>query len=211
MRLSDLRPTPGSVRKPKRVGRGNASGHGTYSTRGGKGQTARSGYRMPPAFEGGQTPLWKRVPKRGFKNPQRKSYAFVNVGQLNELFPDGAEITPKVLEERGLIERSLSGVKILGDGPLAKKLIVKAHKFSKSAREKILAAGGQVVALIPEEVTAPSEPQPAEEKAETQAKPVKKKAQTTEQDVKDVKEARTKEEKAPKPKTPKKSEGKTGK
>lgn len=210
MRLSDLRPTPGSVRKPKRVGRGNASGHGTYSTRGGKGQTARSGYRMPPAFEGGQTPLWKRVPKRGFKNPHRKSYAFVNVGQLNEVFPDGAEITPKVLEERGLIEKALSGVKILGDGPLAKKLIVKAHKFSKSAREKILAAGGQVVALIPEEAPAPPEPKTAEEsiKAEAQAKPVKKKAQTAEQSVK---EAKTQEEKASKPKTSKKSEGKTGK
>lgn len=151
MKLSDLRPVPGSVRKPKRVGRGNASGHGTYSTRGGKGQTARSGYRMPPAFEGGQTPLWKRVPKRGFKNPQRKRYAFVNVGQLNERFADGAEITPKILEERGLVQKFLSGVKILGDGPLSKRLIVKAHKFSKSAREKILAAGGQAIALLPEE------------------------------------------------------------
>lgn len=199
MRLSDLRPTPGSVRKPKRVGRGNASGHGTSSTRGGKGQTARSGYRMPPAFEGGQTPLWKRVPKRGFKNPRRKSYAFVNVGQLNEVFSDGAEITPKVLEERGLVERFLGGVKILGDGPLAKKLIVKAHKFSKSAREKILAAGGQVVPLIPEE---------PERVEEAQAKPVKKKAQVAEQGAQ---EAKAEEGKAPKPKTPKKSEGKAGK
>lgn len=214
MRLSDLSPTPGSVRKPKRVGRGNASGHGTSSTRGGKGQTARSGYRMPPAFEGGQTPLWKRVPKRGFKNPRRRSYAFVNVGQLNEVFSDGAEITPKVLEERGLIERFLGGVKILGDGPLAKKLIVKAHKFSKSAREKILAAGGQVVALVPEEEPTPPEPTIVEEKsektekAEAQTKPVKKKAQAAEQSVK---EAETKEEKASKPKTSKKSESKPGK
>jgi len=199
VRLSNLRPTPGSVKKPKRVGRGNASGHGTSATRGGKGQTARSGYRMPPAFEGGQTPLWKRVPKRGFKNPHRKSYAFVNVGQLNEVFSDGAEITPKVLEERGLVERLFSGVKILGDGPLAKKLIVKAHKFSKSAREKIIAAGGQVVALIPEEATVLSEPKTTEETAEAQVKPVKKKAQAAE------------EEQAPKPKTLKKSEGKAGK
>ncbi len=208
MRLSDLRPTPGSVRKPKRVGRGNASGHGTYSTRGGKGQTARSGYRMPPAFEGGQTPLWKRIPKRGFKNPHRRSYAFVNVGQLNEVFSDGAEITPKVLQERGLIEKVEGGVKILGDGPLAKKLIVKAHKFSKSAREKILAAGGQVVALIPEEA-APPQPQSVEEKQEEKIEEkaeaqVKKKAQTAKQQ-----ESQT--EKAPKPKTSKKSEGKTGK
>jgi large subunit ribosomal protein L15 len=156
MKLSDLRPTPGSVKKLKRVGRGNASGHGTYSTRGGKGQTARSGYRMPPAFEGGQTPLWKRVPKRGFKNPLRKSYAFVNVGQLNEVFPDGAEITPKALKQHGLIKKYRNGVKILGDGPLSKKFIVKAHKFSESAKEKILAAGGQAIALLPE----PEQPKP---------------------------------------------------
>lgn len=192
MRLSDLRPTPGSVRKPKRVGRGNASGHGTYSTRGGKGQTARSGYRMPPAFEGGQTPLWKRVPKRGFKNPTRKSYAFVNVGQLNERFPDGAEVTPQILEEQGIIKKSLHGVKILGDGPLSKRLIVKAHKFSKSAREKIVAAGGQAIALLLEK---PSQPQAEQGEAEAQAKPTKttkKKAASTQE-------------------TPKKSEGKSGK
>lgn len=157
MRLSDLRPTPGSVRKPKRVGRGNASGHGTYATRGGKGQTARSGYRMPPAFEGGQTPLWKRVPKRGFKNPTRKSYACVNVGQLNERFPDGSEITPKILHEQGIIKKLQSGVKILGDGPLTKRFIVKAHKFSTSAREKIVAAGGQAIALLAEEAENPEQ------------------------------------------------------
>jgi len=106
---------------------------------------------MPPAFEGGQTPLWKRVPKRGFKNILRKSYAYVNVGQLNEIFPDGAEITPKVLKEHGLIKKYRNGVKILGDGPLSKRLIVKAHKFSKSAKEKITAAGGQAIALLPQE------------------------------------------------------------
>lgn len=209
MRLSDLRPTPGSVRRPKRVGRGNASGHGTYSTRGGKGQTARSGYRMPPAFEGGQTPLWKRVPKRGFKNPPRRTYAFVNVGQLHEAFPDGAEITPAVLQERGLIEKVEGGVKILGDGPLAKRLIVKAHKFSKSAREKILAAGGQVVALIPEEAAPPPSPQsqPVEEKEEEKQEKIEeraKRAQTAKQQ-----DGQTK--KAAKSKTPKRSEGKTGK
>ncbi len=210
MRLSDLRPTPGSVRRPKRVGRGNASGHGTYSTRGGKGQTARSGYRMPPAFEGGQTPLWKRVPKRGFKNPHRKSYAFVNVGQLNEVFPDGAEVTPKALEEHGLIGRFLNGVKILGDGPLAKKLIVKAHKFSKSAREKIVAAGGKAIALVPEETTAPPEPQPTETEEERAAAPTQqKKAQAALSDAKEAQVA--KEKKAAKPKAPKKSEGTTGK
>lgn len=165
MRLSDLRPAPGSVKKPKRVGRGNASGHGTYSTRGGKGQTARSGYRMPPAFEGGQTPLWKRVPKRGFKNILRKSYAYVNVGQLNEVFPDGAEITPKTLKEHGLIKKYRNGVKVLGDGPLSKRLIVKAHKFSKSAKEKITAAGGQAIALLPEEPDEQSDAQETPKKA----------------------------------------------
>ncbi|MCL6642239.1 MAG: 50S ribosomal protein L15 [Candidatus Bipolaricaulota bacterium] len=209
MKLSDLRPTPGSVRKPKRVGRGNASGHGTYSTRGGKGQTARSGYRMPPAFEGGQTPLWKRTPKRGFKNPHRKSYAFVNVGQLNERFADGAEITPKILEEQGIIKKFLNGVKILGDGPLSKRLIVKAHKFSKSAKEKIIAAGGQAIALLPEEPKEqPASAPPAQPKAEPHkteptepAKPKKKAAPAGE----------PKEKKPAKPKTPKKSEEKSGK
>lgn len=214
MKLSDLRPTPGSVRKPKRVGRGNASGHGTSSTRGGKGQTARSGYRMPPAFEGGQTPLWKRVPKRGFKNPHRKNYAFVNVGQLNEHFADGAEITPKVLEEQGIIKKFLSGVKVLGDGPLAKRLIVKAHKFSKSAREKILAVGGQAIALmptpagpsaVPHEKKQEKELEMPKEQVETKSVKAKKKAPET----KEVKA----EKKTSKPKATPKSEGKakTGK
>lgn len=230
MKLSDLRPTPGSVRKPKRVGRGNASGHGTYSTRGGKGQTARSGYRMPPAFEGGQTPLWKRVPKRGFKNPHRKSYAFVNVGQLNECFPDGAEVTPQILEEQGIIKKFLHGVKVLGDGPLSKRLIVKAHKFSKSAREKILAAGGQAIALLPEQESKeepkeekkeekaaaaqphaePREAAPSEEKL-AKAKQTKKKAAEPKQGTEGPRAQEPKEKKPAKPKTPKKSEEKPGK
>jgi ribosomal protein L18E len=170
---------------------------------------------MPPAFEGGQTPLWKRVPKRGFKNPHRKNYAFVNVGQLNEHFADGAEITPKVLEEQGIIKKFLSGVKVLGDGPLAKRLIVKAHKFSKSAREKILAVGGQAVALIPTEeapVVPPAGPVAHEKKqekeqVETKAVKTKKKAPVTQ--LKEVKA----EKKTSKPKATPKSSGKakTGK
>lgn len=148
MKLSDLRPTPGSKKRPKRVGRGNASGHGTSATRGGKGQTARTGYRIPPAFEGGQTPLWKRTPKRGFKNALRRSYAPINVGQLHERFSDGTEVTLLLLVEHGLIEKSES-VKVLGDGPLGKKLTVHAHRFSQSAKEKILAVGGQVIELAP--------------------------------------------------------------
>jgi large subunit ribosomal protein L15 len=226
VKLSDLRPTPGSVRKPKRVGRGNASGHGTYSTRGGKGQTARSGYRMPPAFEGGQTPLWKRTPKRGFKNPHKKSYAFVNVGQLHEHFADGAEITPKILEEHGIIKKLLNGVKILGDGPLSKRLIVKAHKFSKSAKEKIVAAGGQAIALLPEEPkeqAASAPPAAAPPKAEAPkktepptaieaapAQPAKKKA-APKQGAQAAKAEEPKEKKPAKPKIPKKSEEKSGK
>jgi large subunit ribosomal protein L15 len=217
VKLSDLRPTPGSVRKPKRVGRGNASGHGTYSTRGGKGQTARSGYRMPPAFEGGQTPLWKRVPKRGFKNPHRKSYAFVNVGQLNERFADGAEITPKILEEQGIIKKFLNGVKILGDGPLSKRLIVKAHKFSKSAKEKIIAAGGQAIALLPEkEQSAPSAAQskaepPKAVPTETEIKTAPAQPEKTTKKAAPAKAGEPKEKKPAKPKTPKKSEEKSGK
>lgn len=168
MKLSDLRPTPGSKKKPKRVGRGNASGHGTSATRGGKGQTARSGYRIPPGFEGGQTPLWKRVPKRGFKNTLRKSYSYINIGRLNERFSDGAEVTPQTLAEHGLIGIA-EAVKVLGDGPLSKKLVVHAHRFSKSARAKILAAGGQVIALEP----------PTEKEAEPAKKPQKKAAADT--------------------------------
>jgi ribosomal protein L18E len=177
---------------------------------------------MPPAFEGGQTPLWKRVPKRGFKNPHRRNYAFVNVGQLNEHFTDGAEITPQALEEQGIIKKLLSGVKVLGDGPLAKKLVVKAHKFSKSAREKILAAGGQAVALmptieetamdspaVPQEKKQEKERETPQEQAETKAVKPKKKVPEAQQ----AKEAQASTKKTPKQKTPKKSEGKgkTGK
>ncbi len=168
MKLSDLRPTPGSKRRPKRVGRGNASGHGTSATRGGKGQTARTGYRIPPGFEGGQTPLWKRTPKRGFKNALRRSYVPINIGQLEERFGDGTEVTAQLLAEQGLIKKSES-VKILGDGMLSKKLIVHAHRFSQSAREKILAAGGQAIELEPR-------PSPASVEAEARASEAPKKS-----------------------------------
>ncbi|MBI1744379.1 50S ribosomal protein L15 [Candidatus Acetothermia bacterium] len=149
MNLSQVRPTVGAVRRRKRVGRGNASGHGTYSTRGGKGQTARSGYRIVPGFEGGQTPVWKKIPKRGFTNVLRREYAVVNVGTLNERFESGARITPKVLRAAGLVDKLLDGIKILGDGELTKKLTIKAHKFSESALKKIQAAGGEALSLLP--------------------------------------------------------------
>ncbi|HIC95905.1 TPA: 50S ribosomal protein L15 [Candidatus Bipolaricaulota bacterium] len=146
MRLEDLRPAPGAKHKRKRVGRGNASGYGNQSGRGTKGQKARSGVRMVPGFEGGQTPLWKRLPKRGFRNPNRKSYAWVNLDTLERAFEAGAEVTPLTLKERGLI-KGKKEVKILGRGKLTKSLIVRAHRFSKSAKAAIEAAGGQAIEL----------------------------------------------------------------
>jgi large subunit ribosomal protein L15 len=144
LKLNNLRPNPGAVREKKRVGRGHGSGHGKTSGRGQKGQKARSGWKggTRPGFEGGQTPLYMRFPKRGFSNaPFKKEYAIVNVGTLNELFEEGAEVTPELLREAGLVKKNLP-VKVLGDGEVTKKLTVKAHKFSASAKEKIEAAGG---------------------------------------------------------------------
>ncbi|AAM25417.1 large subunit ribosomal protein L15 [Caldanaerobacter subterraneus subsp. tengcongensis MB4] len=143
MRLHDLKPAEGSTKKKKRVGRGIGSGHGKTSGRGHKGQNARSGGGVRPGFEGGQMPLTRRIPKRGFTNIFKKEYAIVNVGTLEERFEDGAEITPEVLIEKGIIKDVKDGVKILGDGELTKKLTVKAHKFSQSAVEKIQAVGGK--------------------------------------------------------------------
>ncbi len=146
VRLDELSPTPGSRKERKRVGRGNAS-HGTYSGRGGKGQTARSGYQMPPAFEGGQTPLWKRVPKRGFQNFRRRIFSYVNLDDIAEQFEEGAEVTPEELLKRHLIKEIRDGVKVLGRGRLTKRLILKAHSFSKKARQQIEEAGGQAIVL----------------------------------------------------------------
>ncbi len=144
LELNNLRPNPGAVREKKRVGRGHGSGHGKTSGRGQKGQTARSGWKggTRPGFEGGQTPLYMRFPKRGFSNaPFKKEYAIINVGDLNEAFEEGTEVTPELLRQTGLVKKNLP-VKVLGDGEVTKKLIVKAHKFSASAKEKIEAAGG---------------------------------------------------------------------
>lgn len=149
MRLEELRPAKGARRPRKRVGRGNASGHGNQSGRGTKGQKARSGVRMVPGFEGGQTPLWKRLPKRGFHNPNRKSYAWINLDVLERAFDEGAEVTPETLRERGLL-KGKKEVKILGRGELRKRLIVRAHRFSRSAKAAIEAAGGQAIQLEPE-------------------------------------------------------------
>jgi large subunit ribosomal protein L15 len=138
--LEHLRPAPGSRRKRKRVGRGPGSGHGKTATRGNKGQLSRSGSTAQYfGFEGGQMPLHRRIPKRGFTNIFRRQYAVINVGDLARL--DG-EITPERLVAEGIIKKLGAGLKVLGDGDLAKALVIKAHRFSRSAREKITAAGG---------------------------------------------------------------------
>lgn len=142
MRLEELRPASGSRTTCKRVGRGIGSGLGKTSGRGHKGQKARSGGGKGPAFEGGQTPLQRRLPKRGFKNFNRKIWAEVNLERLN-CFADGTEVTPELLLENGLINKVYDGVKVLGRGELEKKLTVKAHAFSGSATSKIEAAGGK--------------------------------------------------------------------
>ncbi len=142
MKLHELQPHPGATKERKRVGRGIGSGHGKTCGRGHKGQKSRSGdKKMPPWFEGGQTPLHMRVPKRGFVSPNRVEYTPVNVGVLDKLFEEGAEVTPEVLAEKGLCSKK-DLVKILGDGEITKKLKVKAHAFSKTAKEKIEKAGG---------------------------------------------------------------------
>jgi large subunit ribosomal protein L15 len=144
--LHDLKPAPGSVRERKRVGRGPGSGLGKTSGRGEKGQKSRSGFARKPGFEGGQMPLHRRVPKRGFHNPFRKEYAEVNLGRL-EVFEAGSIVTPEVLQKRGLVRKALDGVKILAKGDLTKALTVRAHKFSAKAQERIAGLGGKAEVL----------------------------------------------------------------
>ncbi|EJY56873.1 ribosomal protein L15 [Alicyclobacillus hesperidum URH17-3-68] len=142
MQLHELKAQPGARRGKKRVGRGTSSGHGKTSTRGHKGQWARSGGGVRIGFEGGQTPLFRRLPKRGFNNSRfAKVYATVNVEALND-FPAGTVVTPELLLEQRLIREPLDGLKVLGTGELQVKLTVKAHAFSAAAKEKIEAAGG---------------------------------------------------------------------
>jgi large subunit ribosomal protein L15 len=149
MKLHELNPSPGSKKGRKRVGRGTGSGMGKTCGRGMKGQGARSGGGKGPFFEGGQLPLVRRLPfRRGFTNIWRVEYTPINVGRLQEKFGDGGqEITPETLIEAGMIKRSDKAVAILGDGELTSALTVKAHRFSKSAKEKIEAAGGTVEVL----------------------------------------------------------------
>jgi large subunit ribosomal protein L15 len=142
MKLSELKPAKGATKKPKRVGRGPGSGPGKTSTRGHKGHKQRSGFRAKLGFEGGQMPLVRRIPKRGFTNIFKMKYEIVNVEMLSKFDPN-TEVTPELLKERGIV-KGKNKLKILGDGELSIPLKVKAHRFSKSAREKILKAKGEV-------------------------------------------------------------------
>ena len=142
MKLHELQYTEGARKTRKRVGRGTSSGTGKTDGRGQKGQGARSGGGKKPGFEGGQTPLFMRLPKRGFTNFNKLEYAIVNLDQLNT-FEAGTVVCPKALKEAGLIKKELDGVKVLGNGTLEKAITVKAHKFSKSALAAIEAAGGK--------------------------------------------------------------------
>ena len=142
MKLHELGPAAGSTTAPKRLGRGVGSGLGKTSGKGHKGAKARSGGGKRPGFEGGQMPLYRRVPKKGFTNIFRTEYATVNVGQL-EVFDNGTVVTAAMLKEAKIIRKTLDGVKVLGNGELTKKLTVEAAKFTASAKEKIEAAGGK--------------------------------------------------------------------
>ena len=142
MKLHELSPAPGSNKPVKRIGRGPASGQGKTAGKGHKGQKARAGRGMRPGFEGGQMPLQRRLPKRGFNNIFAKEIAIVNVGALNDAFEAGAVVDAAALLESGLVRKELDGIKILGHGELTKALTVKANAFSKEAKAKIEAAGG---------------------------------------------------------------------
>lgn len=142
MKLHELRAVPGATKAPKRKGRGTASGQGTTAGRGMNGQKSRSGGKIRPGFEGGQMPLYRRIPKRGFTNIWGTEYTVLNVADLNR-FEAGTEVTPELLKEAGVVKQVKDGIKILGNGTLEKNITVKANKFSKTAVEKIEAAGGK--------------------------------------------------------------------
>ena len=143
MKLNSVKPNPYATKARKRVGRGPGSGTGKTAGTGENGQNSRSGRSVRIGFEGGQTPLFRRIPKRGFTNARfKKVYAVINLDDLNK-FEDGAEVTPEILKDMGLVKKELDGIKILGDGKLEKKLTVKASKFSKTAKEQIEKLGGK--------------------------------------------------------------------
>jgi large subunit ribosomal protein L15 len=144
MGLHNLKPAPGSRHAKKRVGRGHGTGQGTQAGRGHKGAMSRSGFKFKRGFEGGQMPLHRRIPKRGFHNPFRTEYAVVNLDALVSRFPEGADVTPDLMRSIGLVRDARLPIKVLARGDVAKKLTVHAHKFSGKAAEKLAAAGGTV-------------------------------------------------------------------
>ena len=147
MNLSSLKPPEGSRKKRKRIGRGDGSGHGGTSTKGHKGQNARSGGKVRPGFEGGQMPLSRRLPKRGFRNPFRKDIVTINIDQLRR-FPEGSIIDRDALLEAGLVKKTRDGIKVLGRGDIEYPISVKVDMISRGAKDKIEAAGGSVVEVI---------------------------------------------------------------
>jgi large subunit ribosomal protein L15 len=147
MRLHDLKPRPGAKHRRKRLGQGESSGHGKTSGRGGKGQTARSGSSIRIGFEGGQMPLIRRIPKRGFNNAWAKEVFAINLGAINDAYESGQEVTIDSLREKHLARGRFDVLKVLGNGNLTKKLKISAHRFSESAKAKIEQAGGQAIVL----------------------------------------------------------------
>jgi large subunit ribosomal protein L15 len=157
MDLSNLRPAKGATHAKKRVGRGQGSGNGKTAGRGHKGAQSRSGYKSKRGFEGGQMPLHRRIPKRGFNNLFREEYAVVNLDTLAEQFEAGTEITVDLLREHGLVRKSARKIKVLARGDISKALTVHAHKFSGKAAEKIAAAGGRAEVLQTGQASTPAE------------------------------------------------------
>jgi large subunit ribosomal protein L15 len=147
MRIHELSPAEGSIKKRKRVGRGPGSGHGKTSCRGHKGQKSRSGGGPRPGFEGGQMPLQRRLPKRGFNNIFKKSYSIVNIKDLSRFAPNSS-IDSESLRKAGLVKKERDGIKLLGNGEISHPLVIQVHKVSKTAKEKIEASGGKVEVLL---------------------------------------------------------------
>ena len=145
--LSKLKPAEGSKHAKKRIGRGHGTGQGTQAGRGHKGAKSRSGFKFKRGFEGGQMPLHRRIPKRGFHNGFRTEYSVVNLDTLTERFEDGTVVTPELLRERGVVTNARRPIKVLARGDIGKRLTVRAHKFSGKAAEKIAAAGGATEVL----------------------------------------------------------------
>lgn len=146
--LNNLHPAPGSTHKKKRLGRGPGSGLGKTSGKGHKGQKSRSGYSSRPGFEGGQMPLQRRLPKRGFTNIFKKQWIEISLGKIEANFNSGDEVTPEILHERGLIKKAKHDLVILGNGDISKSLNISAHRFTKTAKDKIEKAGGSATEIV---------------------------------------------------------------